>query len=335
MKYAIIMAAGKGTRMNSDVPKVMHKVCQKPMVEHLIDNLKKAQAEEIVTVVGFNHEMVETAMAGKCEFALQEPQLGTGHAVMQARQLEGKEGITLVANGDCPCLKPATFEKLYESLSDGSKMAVLTTMPEDAAAYGRVVRDEQGFIRKIVEFKDCSEEEKAIREINTGIYCFDNKVLFESLSEIKNNNKQNEYYITDLVEILLNKGHKVKAVIAEDTKEVAGINDNVELARANKYLQAQINYGWMKKGVTIVDPDDTYIGPDVQIGRDVTIYPNVYIEGHSVVGDFTTLMPQTFLVNTKVGNNCTIDASRITDSEVKDNTTVGPFVNLHNNSVVK
>ncbi len=240
MKNAVIMAAGKGTRMKSELPKVLHEVLGKTMIQRDVDNLKAAGAERIIVITGYRHELVEEAMKGQCEFAVQEPQLGTGHAVMQARQLENETGITLVANGDCPCVQPSTYASLYEACTDAD-MVVLTAVPEDAAAYGRVIRNSDGTVEKIVEFKDCSDDEKAVNEVNTGIYAFDNKALFEGLKLLKNNNAQNEYYITDLVEILKNLGRTVKAVKAPDWREVQGINDHNELARAETYLQTCVS----------------------------------------------------------------------------------------------
>lgn len=334
MKQAIIMAAGKGTRMQSELPKVMHKVCQKTMVEHLIDQSKLAGATRVVTVVGYGHEIIEEAMKDKTEFALQEPQLGTGHAVMQAKQCENEDGETLVINGDCPCLTSETLTSLTEVLKGNTKMVILTAVLEDPSAYGRVVRDENGYVTKIIEFKDCTEEEKKINEINTGIYAFDNKTLFSNLTDIQNKNAQSEYYITDLVEILNRKGIQVGAVQAMDNDEVAGVNDKVELAKANQTMQKRINEYWMKQGVTLINPDATYIGADVEIGKETTIYPDVTIEGKSSIGAGTTILPNSFLVNAKIGNKCTIDSSRISDSEVKDECTIGPFAHLRMHSVV-
>ncbi|MCI5773406.1 MAG: NTP transferase domain-containing protein [Erysipelotrichaceae bacterium] len=327
MKYAIVMAAGKGTRMQSTLPKVMHKVCDKPMIAHLIDNLKQSDVEEIVTIVGYGHEVIEDAMAGQCTFALQQPQLGTGHAVMQAKSLSTKKGKTLVVNGDCPCMKSATFERMFAALDD-AKMVVLGAKLEDPKAYGRVVTNEDGMIEKIVEFKDCTEEQKQINVINTGIYAFDNEVLFANLPKLTNENQQKEYYITDLVEILCKQGYPVKAIIAEDNQEVQGINDKKELAEANKYMQLEINAQWMEKGVNIIDPNNTYIGPDVTFAQNVVIYPNVFITGQTVVGADTTIMPNTYIQDAKIGNNCWVDTSRIIDTEIKDGSKIGPFQTL-------
>lgn len=333
MKSAIIMAAGKGTRMMSDLPKGLHKVCNKPMVEHLIEEAKASGANKVVTIVGYGSELVKKAMEGKCEFALQEPQLGTGHAVMQATSCRDDVGKTLVINGDCPCLSRETFSTLYDEL-DGCEMVVLTAIVDDAKSYGRVVRKSDGTIEKIVEFKDCNEEEVKIKEINTGIYSFDNQTLFNSLSEISNNNAQAEYYITDLVEILNRKNLKVKAVVAKDIDEVAGVNDRLELAQANKTMQKRINEEWMRKGVTMIDPLTTYIGKDVQIARDVILYPNIHLEGKTVIGTGTTILPSSFLQDAIIGERCTVDSSKIVQSEMKDHCTIGPNSHLRMNTVV-
>lgn len=332
MKYAIVMAAGKGTRMHSEVPKVLHQVCNQSMAELIIRNLKKANAERIVTVVGYGHEQVEKALEGKCEFALQEPQLGTGHAVMQAKQLEDLDGITLVVNGDCPCVQTETYEKLYQA-AEHSDMVVLTTTLEDPKSYGRVVI-ENGKVKKIVEYKDCNEEEKKIRTINTGIYAFQNKKLFAGLKKLTNNNAQKEYYITDLVEIFLAQNDVVTVVEAEDANEVQGVNDAYELSLANAYIRNKINIALMKQGVTMIDPNTTYVGVDVEFGHDVVLYPNVYLYGNTKIGNHTTITPQSYLVNAEVGDYCTISSSEITDSVVKNHCQIGPYAHLRNGSVV-
>lgn len=288
------MAGGKGTRMKSQKPKVLHKILEEPMVGMVIRELKDAGAERIVTIVGYQHEEVEKEMNGQCEFAVQEPQLGTGHAVMQAKQLENEKGITLVASGDTPCVRAETYRKLYEQLGDAD-MAVLTAIPDDNGAYGRVVRRKDGTVEKIVEFKDATDEEKEIREINTGIYAFKTEALFEGLKLLKNDNAQHEYYLTDLVEILQNLGKKTIAIACSDWEEVQGINDNKALAKAEKYLRTRINNEWMEKGVTIYDPSSTFIGPDVKIGSDVILHPNTYLYGKSIIEDHVEVFPGSFV----------------------------------------
>lgn len=307
-KNAIIMGGGKGTRMKSDLPKVLHQLLGEPFLTHSIAALKKAGAERIITITGYRHDLVEEVMAGQCEFAVQEPQLGTGHAVMQARQLEAEEGITIVANGDCPTVTTETYEKLYAMLEmEHAQMAVLTAIPDDNAAYGRVIRRTDGTVEKIVEFKDCNEQEKQVREINTGIYAFDNASLFEGLKLLKNDNANHEYYITDLVEILQNLGKKVIAVTCADFMEAAGMNDCVEQAKVEKYLCARINHRWMVEGVTMHDPSSTWVGPFVEFGHDVVIYPGAHILGHSKIGNHVTLLPGFYGVDVEIPDNTTVE----------------------------
>lgn len=293
MKNAIIMAGGKGTRMKSELPKVLHEILNEPMVGLEINTLRKAGVERIVTIVGYRHELVEEKLKGQCEFALQEPQLGTGHAVMQAHQLENEKGTTIVANGDCPLVTVETYEKMLSELGDAD-MAILTATVEDAKAYGRVIRREDGTVEKIVEFKDANEEEKKVREINTGIYVFNNESLFAGLKLLKNDNAQHEYYLPDLVKILQDLGKKVIAITCDNVSEIQGVDDNVALAQASQYLQQKINTEHMKNGVTIVDPRNTYIGPEVTFGHDVIVYPNTYLFGKTTVEDNVVVKPGTF-----------------------------------------
>lgn len=299
MKNAIIMAGGKGTRMKSEQPKVLHEILGESMLGWVIHSLKDAGVDRIVSVVGYNHEEVEAALAGKCVFALQEPQLGTGHAVMQAKQLENETGVTIVASGDGPSISAETYAMMYDAVGDAD-MALLYAIPQESREYGRIIRKADGTVEKIVEYKDASDEERAVKELNVGVYAFKNESLFAGLKLIKNNNAQHEYYLTDLVEILLGMGKKVIAVECKDWKEGESVNDNVQLAQASAYLQERINTHWMKEGVTIVDPRSTYIGPHVKIGHDVVIYPNVHLYGNTVIEDYVTLYPGVFLENETV-----------------------------------
>lgn len=305
MKNAIVLAAGKGTRMKSDKPKVLHKICGMPMVQMIVENLKEAGTDRIVTVTGYGHEQVEEVLQGQCEFALQEPQLGTGHAVMMAKQLENEKGKTLVVNGDAATIQKETLESLYDAL-EGNDMAVLCTSLEDARAYGRVIRDENGNVVKIVEFKDATDAEKAVHEINTGIYAFDNEKLFKALKELKNDNVQHEYYITDLVEIFRSHGWSVKGVLAKDPMEVQGCNDNAELAISNAWLRDKINEKLMKNGVTMVDPKTTYVGPFVTFGHDVVLHQCVSVYGHSHIGNNVEILPGACLMDEEVPDNTVV-----------------------------
>ena len=329
MKAAIIMAAGKGTRMHSEMPKTMHKVLDKPIIEHLVDTLNQMGIDKVVSVVGYGKEAIMDYLGDKCEYAVQEPQLGTGHAVMQVNQLEKEKGYTLVINGDCPLVREETLKLLLEEAKDAS-MVVLTSNEEDPAQYGRIVRRVDGTVEKIVEFKDCDENEVFIREINTGIYAFNNEDLFAGLKKVKNDNKQKEYYITDLVEIFNLDGKKVKAVIVKDGEETAGINDRFELLRATKTLQKRNNLKLMEQGVTLLDMDSTYIGSDVKIGIDTIIYPNTYIYGKTTIGKDNLILSGCYIENSTIGDHNYIDNSRITDSVIHNQVRLGPWAHLRN-----
>ena len=327
MRSAIVLAAGKGTRMKSSLVKPMHKVLDKPMVEHIVNNLKKVNAERIVVVVGYDAEAVTAYMNGQCEFATQLEVNGSGSAVRYASQLSGIGGTTLVVNGDCPLIQPETFEMMYQE-AEKSDLVVLSAVLENGQRYGRIIRDENGDFLKITEFKDCSEEEVKVTEINSGIYAFDNQLLFDYLPLLKNDNAQKEYYITDLIEIFKNKGHKVVAKPIQDPKEASGINDRYELYEAQKWLQRKINYQWMRNGVTIIDPESTYISDDAEIGEDTIIYPNTFIYGKTKIGKNNLITGSNRIVNSIIQDNNRIDHLQLIDSEVGSNNEIGPYVVL-------
>lgn len=333
MKSAIILAAGKGTRMKSKLVKPMHKVLDKPMVEHIVDNLHKINVDNIVTVIGYDAESVKQQLKEKCQFAIQEELTGTGKAVTYAKQLKDVDGYTLVINGDCPLIQPTTYEMLFSEVQKCG-MVVLSAILDDPKAYGRVIRDKQGKFLRIVENKDCNENERLIHEINTGIYAFDNKLLFKYSELIKNDNAQKEYYITDLVDIFIKNNHQVKAIVISDSDEAMGINDRIELYQASKWLQRKINYEWMKNGVTIIEPEMTFIGPDVKIGEDTIIYPNTFIEGNTIIGSGNTIRTGCYILNSKIGNDNTIDNARITDSHIGNDVSLGPWIHLRMNCII-
>lgn len=332
MRNAIVLAAGKGTRMKSETNKVMHSLIDCPMLAYIIDALKAVHVERIVVVVGYKAESIKEAFP-TVEFALQEPQLGTGHAVMQCTQLAQEVGSTLIINGDGPCVQPETLERLFQENEDAS-LTLLTAQLEDGGSYGRIIRNGQGDVISIVEAKDCTPEQKEVKEINAGMYCFNNKDLFDNLKELKTNNAQQEYYLTDLVAILANQNKKVKGIVIEDRQEVSGINDCVELYSAYEWMRDKINFKWMKEGVQIVDPKRTVIGKDVKIGHDVIIHPNVEILGNSMIGDYVEILPGSYLNNATIEEGSTIDSSKIVDSTVGANSTIGPMSHLRNHTVI-
>ena len=238
-RFAVVLAAGQGTRMKSKLYKVLHSVCGKSMVQHVLDQVSALQVEEIVTIVGHGAEKVKTELGDRTNFALQSEQLGTAHAVMQAEQLlEGKKGTTFVICGDTPLIKAETMEALIKQHEEkGAKASVLTAYLEDPTGYGRIIRNNDGFVEKIVEHKDASEEERKVTEINTGTYCFDNEALFATLKKVSNDNVQGEYYLPDVIEILKSEGEIVTAYQTSDFEETLGVNDRIALAEAEKIMR--------------------------------------------------------------------------------------------------
>lgn len=334
MKYAIVLAAGQGTRMKSETPKVMHSLVDKPMLEHIIENLEEIAVDETHVVVGYQKEQIKEYFQNRVQFHDQEELLGTGHAVMQVQDLQDKEGKTILLYGDCPLVQPETMESLFKEV-ESVDMVVLTADLKDPGEYGRVVRDNQGKVIRIVEYRDASDHEKKIREINTGIYCFNNKSLFKYLNELSTDNSQNEYYITDLVEIFAKQNLEIKAIKVNDINEVMGINSRVQLAQAEKWLRQHINCYWMEQGVTLIDPNNTYISTDTTIGQDTIIYPGTYLKGKNQIGQRVEIRGNTWLENVEIGDNTIIEASKIIDSRVSHDVKVGPFAHLRNGTIIE
>lgn len=294
---AIVMAAGKGTRMKSKNSKLVQKIYGKEIVKRAVENAEKAGVKDIVAVVGYKKEEVMKVLGDNIKYAFQDEMLGTGHAVMQAKEyLKGKKGKVLVLNGDVPLIRPETLNKLIEKSIENKEYAtLLTAIYDDPTGYGRIVRDEGGNIEGIVEEKDTTEEQKKITEINAGIYCFDIEALLEALEKITPNNKQGEYYITDVIQIMNNRGLKTGAVIVEDNTEILGINDRIQLGILTKVLQMRINTELMKHGVTIEDTNTTYIYDDVEIGMDTVIHPNTIIKSGVIIGEDCEIGPNSYI----------------------------------------
>ncbi|MGD7024581.1 bifunctional UDP-N-acetylglucosamine diphosphorylase/glucosamine-1-phosphate N-acetyltransferase GlmU [Rossellomorea vietnamensis] len=335
-RYAVILAAGQGTRMKSKLYKVLHPVCDKPMVEHVVDQITTLDINKTVTIVGHGAELVQTHLEGKSEFALQEEQLGTAHAVMQAEEvLSGLEGTTLVVCGDTPLIKGETMEALLKHHNElQAKATILTGKPADATGYGRIIRNEEGLVEKIVEHKDASEEERLVKEINTGTYCFDNKALFEALKKVSNDNSQGEYYLPDVIEILKAEGEVVSAYQTDDFEETLGVNDRVALSQAEQIMKKRINEKHMRNGVTFVDTNTTYIGADVQIGRDTVLQPGTVIKGSTVIGEDNVIGPNTEIKDCTIGNNTVIKQSVAHDSEIGSHVNIGPYAHIRPQSQV-
>jgi bifunctional UDP-N-acetylglucosamine pyrophosphorylase / glucosamine-1-phosphate N-acetyltransferase len=329
-RYAVILAAGQGTRMKSKLYKVLHPVCGKPMVQHVVDQISKLNIEQIVTVTGHGAEEVKAQLGTQSEYVLQEEQLGTAHAVIQAKQLlGGKQGTTLVICGDTPLIKAETMEALFQYHAEKhAKVTVLTAQADDPTGYGRIIRDESGLVEKIVEHKDASDEERMITEINTGTYCFDNQALFDALDLVNNDNIQGEYYLPDVLEILKNKGEIVSAFKTTDFAETLGVNDRVALAEAEKTMKQRINKQHMQNGVTIIDPATTYIGADVEIGADTVILPGTMILGKTVIGSDCQIGPNSEIKDCQIGNATVIRQSVSEDSQIGAHVKIGPFAHI-------
>ncbi len=326
----VILAAGKGTRMKSSLPKVLHRVGGKCMLQHVLDAAKAAGAKRNIVVTGFGGEAVQEAIGAQAEFAVQEEQLGTGHAVLQTKPLLEKEtGTVMVLCGDTPLLTGDLLKNLYDAHSKAeAKATVLTAIMPDPTGYGRVIHMPDGTVEKIVEHKDATEEERQVREINSGIYCFDARELFAALGEVKNDNAQGEYYLPDVLEILRKQGKKIWAVATEEYESIFGINSRSQLAQAEKILRSRKNEALMAEGVTLMDPSSTFIDADVKIGRDTVIYPFTWIEGNTVIGENCELGPNVRLQNVTMGSGVTGQFAYVHDAVIDDGVILGQFVHI-------
>lgn len=324
---AVILAAGEGKRMKSKNSKVIHRVCGKALIEWVYKAVEGSGVKSTVVVVGHREEQVKECLGERAEYVTQEKQLGTGHAVMQAEKyLEGREGIVVVLCGDTPLITSETISKAIQYHKDNNNSAtVITALLDDPAGYGRIIRDTDGNVVKIVEHRDANDEQKRVKEINSGMYCFTISDLLTSLKELNNNNSQGEYYLTDTLEILISRGQKVGAVIVEDPDEILGINDRVQLAKAGEILRKKVLNRIMLAGATVMDPNSTYIDDEVSIGMDTIIYPNTIIEGKSVIGEDCTIGPNSRIVASKIGDEVEIINSTVLESSIDKESKVGPF----------
>lgn len=329
---AVILAAGQGTRMKSDYPKVLHRILGRPMIAYLLDTLKAVGLVDILLVVGYQAEAVKEALRDyQVRFVVQEPQGGTGHAVQVAMRAVPPEVKTvLVLCGDAPLIAGESIEALHAvHESAGAAVTMQTAVLPDGLHYGRVVRDEAGQVIEVVQSRDASPEILQIPEINTGTYFFDAAFLRRALGHLQPNNVQQELYLTDMIRLAREHDLQVEAVVEKDWENVLGINSRQELAQAGQWLKRRINARHMDQGVSLVDPETTYIEPTVTIGRDTIIYPNCYLEGRTVIGENCVLEPQVKIVDAVLASGVHVRmCSVITDSRLAPGVVVGPFSHL-------
>ena len=324
---AVVLAAGKGTRMKSALPKVLHQVGGKPMLGHVLDALAKSGVEKTVVVAGHGAERVKAYIGEKAEVVYQEQQLGTAHALMQAADaLQSFPGHVLVVCGDTPLITPETLQTLFQRhVGQNASATVLTALVDDPTGYGRIIRDHTGRVERIVEQKDATPEELAVKEINTGFYCFAAAGLFAALEKISAANAQGEYYLTDIIKVYNEQNKVVAACSCADFNEVMGVNDRRQLAAAAKVMRLRVLDRLMDEGVTVVDPETTYVDSTVAVDSDTVLYPGTILEGSTVIGSSSQIGPNTRIVNSRIGANCRLQYSVVLESKIDNECTVGPF----------
>ncbi|SDY57034.1 bifunctional UDP-N-acetylglucosamine pyrophosphorylase / Glucosamine-1-phosphate N-acetyltransferase [Proteiniborus ethanoligenes] len=339
MFLSIILAAGEGTRMKSKLPKVMHSICGKPLLSHVINVSKASGIDKNIVVVGHGGNIVREKIKENVQFVEQPVgegvPYGTGFAVMQAKDYIEDNSCVVILYGDTPLITSDTLTKLIEFHKKGDyEGTVLSADFNDPAGYGRIIRDNAGNVTAIVEHKDASDEEKGIKEINSGIYCFNGKSLKLALENLDNNNAQNEYYITDAIKILNELGFTIGGYKIRDNEEIAGINSRIQLAEAEKIMRKRINNKHMINGITIINPDNTYIDSEVAIERDTIIYPGAIIEGNTRIGEDCIIGHNSRIVNCKIGDRVDIQMSTIIESKIDDDSHIGPYAYIRPNSEI-
>ncbi len=335
-RTAIVLAAGLGTRMRSKKHKVLHEVCGKPMILHILDELEKLALDQVIVVIGQARESVKQVVGGRAEFAVQEEQKGTGHAVQCAwPRLRPDADTVLVLYGDGPLVRAETLRGMCEERERRGAAAVLLTAElEHPDGLGRVILAADGTVERIVEEKDATPEQRRIRQVNTGLYAFAAADLGEVLAKLSPDNKQGEYYLTDAAAILRERGRAVYPLAVDDVEEIASVNDRAQLAAVEQIMRRRICRRWMLEGVTFIDPDRTYVGADVTIGPDTVIYPGSVLEGHTIIGEDCVIGPNTRLVDAVVRDGARVESSVVLESEIGPDASVGPFAYIRPGSEI-
>jgi len=323
----VILAAGQGTRMKSALPKVLHPVLGKPMLLYILDEISQVTPLRPVVVIGHGADKVREAIAARADTVIQESQLGTGHAVQSAEvKAAGQADFVIVAYSDMPCLQAETIRKVCEAQfqNEGGVFSMLTIIQEDSHGFGRIIRHADGTVAAIVEEAQATPEQLEIKECNVGLYCFKSEWLWPALKRIKLSPK-GEYYLTDLVELANEEKLPVKAVVLEDTEEALGVNNRVHLSEASAVIRKRINRQWMLDGVTMVDPETVFIEKSVKIGRDVTIYPNSWIAGETMIADGCQIGPGAWITDSSIGAESTVRQSSVQNAAIPSGSVIGPF----------
>lgn len=327
---AVILAAGKGVRMRSQLPKVLHPLLGKPMISYVIQACRKAKVDRMLLVIGHRADLVRETLGPDYEYVEQARQLGTGHALMTTSEtLKSFRGNILVLAGDTPFLTGQVLRKLINQHNKkGASATMMTAIIDPPPAYGRIIRDTSGRVLRITEERDASPEEKKITEVNTSHYCFRAEKIFPLLSRIDANNDQGEYYLTDVIQLLVQEGNRVETLTSDDPDILLGINSRLELSHAAQRLQREINRKIMDSGVTIVDPSSVYIEPDVKIGKESIIHPFTSLSGNTKIGLRCTIGPHVKLLDATIGEDCHIEFSVIEGRKIEKGATIGPFASI-------
>lgn len=327
---AVLLAAGQGTRMKSSLPKVLHPVAGKPMIWHALRAIQESTTEKPIVVVGHGAEEVTRYLGDSAQTVLQEPQLGTGHAVMQAEALlKGKTDLVVVCYADMPLLRGETLQKLVDTQKQNTgPLSMLTVIADDPRGFGRIIRKEDGTVTAIVEEYVATPDQLQVKELNVGGYCFEAKWLWDAVHRIPKNPKKGEYYLTDAVELACKDDLSVQTTLMDDLEETIGVNTRVHLSEVEAAMRRRINQAHMLNGVTMIDPASAYIEADVKIGKDTVVMPNTFIYGKTEIGEGNVLGPNTIIRDTKIGNGCKVLSSLLEGALLENDVDMGPFARL-------